>query len=325
MRFILLSRGIPYHLLGIFPIVGREYRPYDELMINHSENDQGPCSESKGEKPDRAQQERERATEKVEQLTTHSGIHRLPPEEEAVFRQALQALKGAGIRFLLAGAFAKYLYTGLWRYTKDMDVFLKPEDLSAALEALERSGFETEVTDERWIAKAYRGDEMVDLIFNSGNGQVSFNEQLFKGSRKGELFGEEVQVLSIEEIITLGLFVAAHDRFDGSETVHLILQMEGKLDWERILERLGDSWELLLWSLILFDYVYPGHSDYLPKDLMVRLFDRVRQRWENPRARAKDFRGTLLDPYSYNVDIEQWGYEDLRHSRPKINLDGKEE
>ena len=77
-----------------------------------------------------------------------------------------------------------------------------------------------------------------------------------------------------------------------------------------------------VWHLILFDFVYPGHSSYLPKQLMAELFDEVRKNWSRRKRDTRVFRGTLLDPFSYNVDIEDWGYEDQRNTDPLVNTDG---
>jgi hypothetical protein len=73
----------------------------------------------------------------------------------------------------------------------------------------------------------------------------------------------------------------------------------------------------------MFDFIYPGHSDYLPKDLMVELFEQVTQRWEHQSPNEKKFRGSLLDPFSYQVDTEDWGYHDMRNTKPLVNDEGE--
>ena len=34
------------------------------------------------------------------------------------------------------------------------------------------------------------------------------------------------------------------------------------------------------------------------------------------------FRGTLIDPFSFAVDIHDWGYEDRRDLEPLVDLEG---
>jgi hypothetical protein len=79
----------------------------------------------------------------------------------------------------------------------------------------------------------------------------------------------------------------------------------------------------LLWHLILFDFVYPGHSDYLPKEIMIELFDEMRRKWGQKERDTKDFRGIVIDPFSFRVDIDEWGYEDQRNLKPLVNERGE--
>jgi hypothetical protein len=130
--------------------------------------------------------------------------------------------------------------------------------------------------------------------------------------------------MPLEWILASAMFVAERRRFDGAEVIHLIKSAKGNIDWERLLHRLGDNRELLLWHLILFDFVYPGHSDYLPQDLMVELFEEARHRWAQPEKDEKSFRGTLIDPFAFTVDVEDLGYEDRRNTESLVDEEGEE-
>src|SRR4051794_14574845 len=94
-----------------------------------------------------------------------------PAIERGAHLLALTALKNAEIPFVVAGAYALHLYAGIYRDTKDLDVFLRRQDVDRALQALSGAGFETSMLDPVWIAKAYANDDyFADLIFSSGNG-----------------------------------------------------------------------------------------------------------------------------------------------------------
>jgi hypothetical protein len=71
---------------------------------------------------------------------------------------------------MVGGAYALKVHTGIWRDTKDLDLFLRKDRVEAALESLTRAGFRTEFTDRLWIAKAFDGPYFIDPIFSSGNG-----------------------------------------------------------------------------------------------------------------------------------------------------------
>ena len=49
--------------------------------------------------------------------------------------QSAEELNDSGIPYAVGAAFARYVYTGIWRKTKDLDLFLKPQDLKTALDA----------------------------------------------------------------------------------------------------------------------------------------------------------------------------------------------
>jgi len=265
--------------------------------------------------------EREKS-EKLQNLTRERKL-KIPIEQAKVFREALIVLNARGANYAVGAAFARYIYTSIWRQTKDLDIFVKPADLKAVLDALKSAGFHTEVKDPSWLAKAWKDGSFLDLIFGTGHGQLPIDDRSFTGVTRDKVLGVETNLIPIEEMIASAVYIAGRNRFDGPEVLHLIHSTKGQLDWERILNRLGENRELLLWYLILFDYVYPGHANYLPKELMVQLFEEVRERWAGVRRNSKAFRGTLLDPFSYNVDVEDRGYEDRRRNQPLVDKRGK--
>jgi hypothetical protein len=253
---------------------------------------------------------------------TRQGEPELEPEAEQAYRVALTALNESGITYAVGATFARHAYTGIWRRTKDLDIFIKPEDLKTTLKALRDVGFETEVVAEHWLAKGYKGEHFVDIIFSNAHGHHPIDDRSFEGSQEGEVVGVKTYLIPIEEIIASTAYVAERRRFDGGEIVHLIKCSKGRLDWERILERLGEDRELLFWHLVLFDFIYPGHSDYLPLNLMVSIFDQMRRRWQARRRKKKAFRGTLIDPFLFAVDIDAWGYDDPRILKPLVDKRG---
>ena len=71
--------------------------------------------------------------------------------------------------YVVAGAFALQKHTGIWRDTKDLDLFLPAEVAAEALRHLEEEGFEIEISDPVWLAKAHRDGFYVDLITGMSN------------------------------------------------------------------------------------------------------------------------------------------------------------
>jgi hypothetical protein len=219
-------------------------------------------------------------------------------------------LQRAGIPYAVAGAFALHKHTGIWRATKDLDMVLEARWVPDALTSLEQIGFQTRIEDPVWLAKAIRGRYFVDLITALGNAVMVVDAVWIERSIPYELFGVPCRVLNAEEIIASKIFVSHRERFDGADVAHLIRCRGRRLDWDRIQQLTNDHWEMLLWSLTLFAYVYPAHIDLVPERVWRSLVGRFEELVRDPPA-GEPFRGTLIDPNMFAIDVNEWGERDL--------------
>jgi hypothetical protein len=220
-------------------------------------------------------------------------------------------LKAAPVEFLIGGAYSLALYTGIERDTKDLDVFVRPQDRDRALEALVAAGFQAEVTYSHWLAKAFRGDFFIDVIYNCGNGAAPIDDDWFRHAPAAEVCGESVRLCPAEESIWSKAFIMERDRYDGADIAHILCSAGGRLDWRRLLDRFGPSWRVLYSHLILFGFIYPAERDRIPGWVLRELYDRFQS--EPTSAPAERLcRGTLLSATQYRPDVERWGYRDAR-------------
>lgn len=215
-----------------------------------------------------------------------------------------------GVPYAVAGAFALQKYTGIWRLTKDLDLFVKPDDVPAALEFLNEHGFRCEIPDPVWLAKAHRGEYFVDLISGMSNAVIIVDESWMQRAQPAVIAGVDSQIISAEDLLASKLFVIRRERFDGADIAHVIYRTKGKLDWQRVLQLAGEHWEIVLWALILFRYVYPAHTDYVPAALWQELLTRYMEELQTPNLKAP-FRGSLVDDNIFSIDVKDWGLEDL--------------
>jgi hypothetical protein len=225
---------------------------------------------------------------------------------------ALRALVRANVPFVVAGAYAFFEYTGIFRDTKDLDVFLRRRDLADALDALEEAGFRRHLEDPLWIAKAFKGEYYVDLIFSSGNGVAVVDDPWFVHARQGEVMGVPVLFAPPEEIIWSKGFVCERERYDGNDVSNLLRAVGHEMDWERLLARFGDHWEVLLAHLLLYRYAFPGERSQVPRWVMDELSRRSLSQLGEEDPVAKTCRGTLLSRTQYQHVVEHLGYEDHR-------------
>jgi hypothetical protein len=245
-----------------------------------------------------------------------------PPEQRALFCEVLQHLNRVGVPYVVSGAFALQQHTGIWRNTKDLDLFLAPEAVTEALRHLQEQGFETEVRDPVWLAKAHRDGYFVDLITGMSNAIITVDQSWIDRGSECVILGVPTRVLAAEELIASKLFVNFRERFDGADVVHIIFGTKGKLDWDRLKSLVGEHWELLLWELVLFHYVYPSRQDYVPRKVWDDLLNRMRKELDSPSGKAP-FRGSLIDEKMFSIDVKEWGMENLlqeqrEHREPKI-------
>ncbi len=143
------------------------------------------------------------------------------------------------------------------RDTKDIDIFVKPEDCPRVLEAFERLGYQTEIPFPHWLGKIHAGEHFMDVIFNSGNGVARVDDLWFDHAPRTNVLGVIVRLSPAEEMIWSKAFIQERERFDGADVLHLLRETGPSLDWPRLLMRFGDYWRVLLSHLILFGFVYP--------------------------------------------------------------------
>lgn len=230
----------------------------------------------------------------------------------AFYTRSLDTLLAAGTPFLVGGAFALERYTGIARDTKDFDVFVRPADCMAALEAFRCTGYSTELTFPHWLGKAFAGDRFIDVIFRSGNGISEVDDGWFAHAVTDRVFGKIVQLCPLEEMIWSKAYVQERERFDGADIAHLLRARADKLDWDRLLLRFGPHWRVLLGHLVLFGFIYPGERTKIPRHVMHDLLSRLAAEVDSSPGTERTCRGTLLSRSQYLNDIDQWGYLDAR-------------
>ncbi len=226
------------------------------------------------------------------------------------YRHALGAVRAADVPFLVGGAYALAHYAGIVRHTKDLDLFARQADVPRVLDALAGAGYRTELTFSHWLAKAFAGDDFVDVIFNSGNGACPVDDAWFERAVVARVLGVAVRLCPAEEMIWQKSFIQERERFDGADVLHLLRACGPRLDWPHLLARFGSSWRVLLGHLVFFGFVYPAEQDRIPAGVLRELIERL---GEGPDAGAEKLcRGPMLSRMQYLIDTEQWGYHDPR-------------
>jgi hypothetical protein len=252
-----------------------------------------------------------RLTPEERKSLTH-GDFWIPDAEREVYKLALEAVNSTGVPYVVAGAYAIYEHTGIYRKTKDLDLFFEPSFIIPAARALKEVGFVTRLADAHWLAKATSGDYFVDLIYGMGNGVAPIDGGWVRYSRPGILAAQPVRIAPAEELIWHRLFISERHRHDVSDILHLILCVGDSLDWKRLVERTGPNWPLLLAQIMTFSYVYPGYRSNVPAWVYEQLLERARTELTVDDEDVDFTRGPLISRFSFSIDVREWGFHDPR-------------
>ena len=248
-----------------------------------------------------------------ERSVTH-GDFWVPEAERELYKSALAALNAAGIAYVVAGAYAIYEHTGIYRETKDLDIFVDPRLLVDAMQALKGAGMTARLEQPHWLAKATCGELFIDIIFGMGNGLAMIDDDWYRHSRPAILAATPVRIAPAEELLWHRLFISERHRQDMADIVHLIVCVGGRMDWQRIVAKTAAHWPLLLAQIQMFDYVYPQHRDGVPRWVREELLARANADMERERTGERITRGPLISRFSFTIDVHEWEMKDLREA-----------
>ena len=234
----------------------------------------------------------------------------VPKEQATLFREVLTVLEEEEVPYAVSGAFALRAHTGICRFTKDLDLFMTAKTSCDVFPYLRQRGFDCEVRDPVWLGKARKGDFFVDLITGMSNGVIVVEDSWIERASPFVVYGVKTRVLAPEELVASKIFVAKRERFDGADIAHVIYGTHRSFDWERELKLVGEHWEMLLWSLLLFRYVYPAQTHYVPTAIWQKLLRRFETQISRPHPDAS-FRGSLVDENMFAIDIKEWDLGNL--------------
>ncbi|HEV8420068.1 MAG TPA: nucleotidyltransferase [Actinomycetota bacterium] len=192
-------------------------------------------------------------------------------DEETFLRvagEAIQAVEGREIPYAFIGGIASALH-GRPRWTHDVDLFVRPSDAEAVLEALAEHGFSVQRTDSFWLYKGIKDGVLVDVIFRS-TGDIYLDEEMLARSSIEEFKGLRLRVVAPEDLVVIKAVV--HDEktprhwFDA---LGIIARTE--LDWDYLVRRARRATRRVA-SLLL----YAQSNDLLvPESALRSLLDQI--------------------------------------------------
>ena len=106
----------------------------------------------------------------------------IPEDQWAVYDRVIRLALDRGLKFALGGGLAFSHYAHRWRNTKDIDLYIKPDDRHAMINVLHETGlkdyFDVKDYDRQWIYRSHNGDGIiVDIIWQMANYRTQVDEE----------------------------------------------------------------------------------------------------------------------------------------------------
>jgi hypothetical protein len=221
---------------------------------------------------------------------------RFPPEQWALYKRVMKDARARGLNFAIGGALASTTYSGQWRNTKDIDLYIKASDREKMLAILSDAGladyYDEKPYDRNWIYRSWRDDLIVDVMWAMANQRAQVDDGWLRGPEV-EVEGELFRLLPPEETLWSKLYVMQRDRCDWPDAFSLLSKIGPEIDWRHLLDRVGEDAPLLNGLLTVFEWIYPEGARELPTWLWDRL-GCIRPRLAAP-SEASRSRASLLD------------------------------
>jgi hypothetical protein len=167
------------------------------------------------------------------------------------------------------------IYTGVGRYTKDLDLYILPEHREWAIDVMGQCGledyFDIKPYNREWIYRAFNGDIIVDSIWAMANRRADVDTAWLERGPVIRMFDQEFPVIPPEELIWSKLYVLQRDRCDWPDILNLICATGPSLDWNHLLRRVEDDLPLVKGLVSVFSWVSPERAKQLPSWIWKKL------------------------------------------------------
>ena len=223
------------------------------------------------------------------------------------------AWSGRGFPFLVGGAYAFARYTGIERFTKDFDVFVRPEDLDRLLGVLARRRLPDRANVQALAGEGVRRRRLPRPDLQLGQRRRARGRRLVRPRRRrrgprpareaGGARGDDL----VEELHHGARAVRRRRR--GAPPAR---RAPSRSTGRGCVSRFGGYWRVLFSHLVLFGFIYPSERARIPLWVMEQLTERLASELRTSPPAEPVCQGTILSRQQYLPDVERWGYIDAR-------------
>jgi hypothetical protein len=211
----------------------------------------------------------------TEEVTWESLI---PADQWVTYSCVLNRICDEGIPFALGGGLALGYYTGTLRRSKDLDIYVTPENKDRVIAIMSRCGmsdyFEQQPYDREWIYRGYHNGVIIDIIWAMANKRTTVDAVWTSSGPTVHLCGQTFNVVPPEELLWSKLYVLQRDRCDWPDLFNLMAAVGPTMNWTHLSSRAAEDRALLKALLSVFAWVAPERAMCIPRRVW-RSFDLV--------------------------------------------------
>lgn len=195
--------------------------------------------------------------------------------EWELFRAAIDGMRARSVPFVIGGGFAFSFYARRWRNTKDLDFFIRRQDRDKAIDTLDEIGFvdyhDQRPYDRSWIYRGFKDGNIIDVIWEMANHRAAVDDAWFARGQDVPMRDRRVLMVAPEDLIWLKLYVFQRERCDWPDLLSVLYSRVESIDWDLLIDNVGQDRVLLASLMALFAWVSPERSDAVPMAVWDRL------------------------------------------------------
>jgi hypothetical protein len=201
----------------------------------------------------------------------------LPPEQWEVYERVISTARQRGISFVLGGGLAFSHYANRWRNTKDIDLYVSPDQRHALIDVVKSTGlvdlFDAQPYDREWIYRSHNGKGIiVDIIWQMANYRAQVDSDWLTRGDEIQIRGVTLRLLPPEELMWAKLYILQRDRCDWGDLLNILYNRANTLDWPHFLRRIGEDKPVLAALLEVFSWACPEKAwELVPADVWKQL------------------------------------------------------
>jgi hypothetical protein len=152
----------------------------------------------------------------------------------ATLRKTVAILREAEIPYLVGGSLAAWARGGP-EVTNDLDLMVRRADAERALRLLVDAGMRPERPPEEWLLKAWDGEVLVDLIFETVEGEVT--DEVLAAGEELTVTSVAMNVLRLEDMFALRLQTLNEHYLDYAALLKMARALREQVDWDAVRAR----------------------------------------------------------------------------------------